>query len=212
MCRNARVTGVGCMAHVRRKFTDALKALPKTAQRKKSGRAHKAVTFTEQLYQIERGQKDATPEVRLAMRQEKAKPILTRFKVWMDRQSVPPQSLLGKAIRYAQSEWPRLIVYLDDGRLNLDNNLVENAIRPFAVGRKSWLFSATQDGATASANLYSLVVSARANGHNDYAYLKYVFTHLPAARTDEDIAALLPWNVSNDDLATMLRVPELSTG
>jgi hypothetical protein len=211
VCRDAHVTGVGCLAHARRKFTDALKALPKSAQQKKSGRVHKALALIEQLYQIERGQKDATADERYRVRQGKAKPILERFKAWLDRQSIPPQSLLGKAIQYAQSEWPRLIVYVDDGRLNIDNNLVENAIRPFAIGRKSWLFSATQGGATASANLYSLVASARANGHNEYAYLKYVFTRLPAAKTVGEIAALLPWNLSKADLEPMLHVPAVST-
>ena len=210
VCRSEHVTGVGCLAHARRKFTDALKALPKPAQQKKTGRVQKALAFIEQLYQIERGQKDATPEARLAARQDKAKPVLDRFKAWLDRQSIAPQSLLGKAVHYALAEWPRLTVYVDDGRINIDNNLVENAIRPFAVGRKSWLFSATQDGATASANLYSLVASALANGHNEYAYLKYVFTHLPAAKTDDEIAALLPWRLHISDLQPMLRVPDVS--
>lgn len=211
VCQSEHVTGVGCLAHARRKFTDALKALPKPAQQKKTGRVQKALSFVEQLYQIERGQKDATPEARLAVRQIKAKPVLDRFKAWLDRQSIAPQSLLGKAIHYAIAEWPRLIVYVEDGRINIDNNLVENAIRPFAVGRKAWLFSSTQDGATASANLYSLVASARANGHNEYAYLKYVFTHLPAAKTDDDIAALLPWRLDIRDLQPMLHVPAVST-
>lgn len=211
VCRSEHVIGVGCMAHARRKFTDALKALPKSAQQKKTGRVQKALAFIEQLYQIERGQKDATPEARLAARQDKARPVLDRFKAWLDRQSIAPQSLLGKAIHYALAEWPRLIVYIEDGRIHIDNNLVENAIRPFAVGRKSWLFSATQDGATASANLYSLVASARANGHNEYAYLKYVFTHLPAAKSDDQIAALLPWNLDISDLQPMLHLPDVST-
>lgn len=211
VCRSEHVTGVGCLAHARRKFTDALKAMSKQAQKKKNAKVHKALSLIEQLYQIERGQKNATPEERLSVRQAKARPILDRFKAWLDRQSIPPQSLLGKAIHYTLTEWPRLIVYVDDGRINIDNNLVENAIRPFAIGRKAWLFSATQDGATASANLYSLVASARANGHNEYAYLKYVFTHLPAANTEEDVAALLPWKLAKQDLQSMLNVPEVST-
>ena len=91
------------------------------------------------------------------------------------------------------------------------NNLVENAIRPFAVGRKSWLFAATPGGARASANLYSLVETAKLNGLNEYAYLKYVFTHLPAAKDADDIDALLPWNVTPEQLAPMLQAPALST-
>ena len=163
------------------------------------------------LYQVERGQKNATADERLLARQTLARPVLHRFKAWLDRQSIPPQSLLGKAISYTLNEWPRLIVYLEDGRLNVDNNLVENAIRPFAVGRKSWLFSASQAGATASANLYSLVCSARANGLNEYAYLKYVFTHLPAIHCDEDLDALLPWNLTDARLKPMLSMPVVST-
>ena len=123
--------------------------------------------------------------------------------------SVPPQSLLGKAIRYAQSEWPRLIVYLDDGRLNLDNNLVENAIRPFAVGRKAWLFSNTPRGAEASARLYSVVETAKASGVNAYAYLKLIFTALPTITTDAELDALMPWAIPSSDLDAMLVPPKL---
>ncbi len=211
VCRSKDIIGLGCLAHARRKFTDASKALSKNAQQKKSTRVHKALTFIERLYQVERGQKNATADERLLARQTLARPVLHRFKAWLDRQSIPPQSLLGKAISYTLNEWPRLIVYLEDGRLNVDNNLVENAIRPFAVGRKSWLFSASQAGATASANLYSLVCSARANGLNEYAYLKYVFTHLPAIHCDEDLDALLPWNLTDARLKPMLSMPVVST-
>ena len=92
-------------------------------------------------------------------------------------------------------------------RLNIDNNLVENAIRPFAIGRKAWLFCNSQDGAKASANLYSLVESAKANGINDYAYLKYVFAQLPSATTDEAIRALLPWRIDPACLDAQLIKP-----
>jgi transposase len=105
-----------------------------------------------------------------------------------------------------------LLVYCDDGRINIDNNPVENAIRPFAVGRKNWLFSDTQDGARANANLYSLVETARANRLNAYAYLKWIFTQLPEAEaaTAEQIDALLPWNVEDDDMTRMMTVPNLT--
>ncbi|MCB1643898.1 MAG: transposase [Pseudomonadales bacterium] len=102
--------------------------------------------------------------------------------------------MLGKAITFLQSEWPRLIVYLQDGRLNIDNNPVENAIRPFALGRKNWLFSQSVEGAAASATLYSLIETARANGLNTYTYLKHVFTHLPQISGPEDLDTLLPWH------------------
>jgi len=119
------------------------------------------------------------------------------------KQSVPPKTLLGKAIAYLQAEWPRLTVYLEDGRLAIDNNGVENAIRPFALGRKNWLFSATTDGAASSAALYSLVETARANGLNPYAYLKHVFTVLPQGSDPPALDALLPWNVDRDQLARL---------
>jgi len=122
-------------------------------------------------------------------------PVLETFKTWLDKQSVPPKTLLGKAINYTLSQWPRLVIYTQDGRLNIDNNAVENAIRPFAIGRKNWLFSDTQHGANASANLYSLIESAKANGLNDYGYLKFIFAELPKAQNEKDIAALLPWHV-----------------
>ena len=210
VCRdNEAITGIGCWAHARRKFTDVTKTLSKKARQQKSGRVFKALDFIEQLYRIERGYRDASAGTRHAARQQKAKPILTRFKAWLDRQSVPPKSLLGKAVAYALTEWPRLIVYLDDGRLSMDNNGVENAIRPFAVGRKNWLFSATPAGASASANLYSLIETARANELNQYAYLKAVFTELPAA--SDDIEHLLPWNIDEQLLDDALKTPVTST-
>ena len=105
---------------------------------------------------IERAISKLPPEERQQRRQEDSAAVLAQFKTWLDKQSVPPKSLLGKAIAYTLSQWPRLVIYLDDERLNIDNNGVENAIRPFAVGRKNWLFADSQSGAVASANLYSL--------------------------------------------------------
>jgi transposase len=186
--------GLGCWAHVRRKFKDAQKALPKKDQNK-GNRLTQALAFIGKLYQLEQAIKDEPEEVKRQRRQADAAATLTKFKAWLDKQSVPPQTLLGKAIAYTLSQWPRLIVYLEDGRLNIDNNLVENAIRPFAIGRKNWLFSDTQHGARASANLYSLIETAKANGINDYAYLKYVFAVLPAVHSDDEIARLLPWRI-----------------
>ena len=95
---------------------------------------------------------------------------------------------------YLDKQWPRLIRYLDDGRLEADNNRAENAIRPFVMGRKAWLFSDTPAGADASARLYSLIETAKANRVEPYAYLRHVFTELPKATTLAEIEALLPWN------------------
>lgn len=188
------IIGLGCWAHVRRKFMDAKKALPKAAQ-DRGGKVLQALAYIGKLYQLENALRDVTVETRQQRRQAAATPILNAFKTWLDKQSVPPKTLLGKAITYALTQWPRLTVYLEDGRLNIDNNLVENAVRPFAIGRKNWLFSDTQGGASASANLYSLIETAKANRLNDYGYLKYVFAELPGCQTAEDINALLPWHV-----------------
>ena len=99
-------------------------------------------------------------------------------------------------MRYINNQWPRLIGYLESGDYPIDNNRAENAIRPFVIGRKNWLFSASQKGAKASANLYSLIETAKANRLEPYAYLKQVFTQLPNAQTIEDVDQLLPWNVT----------------
>ncbi len=106
---------------------------------------------------------------------------------------MPPGTLTGKALAYLNNGWPKLIRYLEDGRLEIDNNLAENAIRPFVIGRKNYLFSDSVHGVKASANLYSLIESAKANGLEPYQYLRQVFTALPQADSVEAIENLLPW-------------------
>ena len=205
VARRDDITGVGCWAHVRRKYKDAIKA--QTDPR--AGRAHQAIAYIQKLYAIEKHIAKDPPSHKALIRQTQSKAVLAKFKDWLDRQSITPTSLLGKAINYTLNEWPHLQIYCEDGRLNIDNNPVENAIRPFAVGRRNWLFSDTQDGARSSANLYSLLETARANHLNPYAYLKWVFGEMPGVTTPQDIDALLPWNVQHDRLARMLVVPEV---
>lgn len=108
--------------------------------------------------------------------------------------AVVPSSLLGKALQYMSGQWPKLIRYIGNGNWPISNNLCENAIRPFVVGRKGWLFADTVAGAQASANLYSLVESAKANGTDPYRYLLWLFQRLPHAMSVDEYAALLPWN------------------
>lgn len=199
------IIGVACWAHVRRKYTDTLKG----QKNPKAGRAHQALAFIQKLYAIEKRMASLEPDEKRTIRQSESLPVLSRFRTWLDRQHVTPSGLLGGAIRYTLNEWPHLLVYCDDGRINIDNNPVENAIRPFAVGRRNWLFCDTQDGARASANLYSLVETARANQINPYAYLKWIFKQLPQAATAEQIDALLPWHVNPDDMMNMMTVPTL---
>ena len=200
------VIGVGCWAHVRRKFMDAKKALPKQAQ-DRGGKVLQALAFIGKLYQLEKALREVTAQTRQQRRQAEAVPVLNQFKAWLDRQSLPPKTLLGKAVNYALAQWPRLMTYVEDGRLGIDNNPVENAIRPFAVGRKNWLFSDTQGGVVASANLYSLIETAKANRINDYAYLKLIFAELPAASSAVQLNALLPWNIDRAALDAQLNRP-----
>ena len=187
---------MGCWAHVRRKFMEAVKARSKSGKTKKKGNADIALNYITKLYAIEQSAKALNLEANqiYALRQKKAGPLLAEFRTWLDKTALttPPVGLIGKAISYTLNQWDRLLVYLDDGRLYPDNNLTENAIRPFVVGRKNWLFSATPDGAHASAALYSLIETAKANELEPYWYLRYLFERLPAAKTTADYKELLP--------------------
>ena len=185
------VIAVGCWAHARRKFKDAEKAQGKKA----SPKLMQAIAYIQKLYAVEKSVKDSRPNERLNARQKNSLPILDKFKNWLDKQNVNPASKLGEAIQYTLKYWDRLTVYCTDGRVEIDNNATENKIRPFAVGRKNWLFSNSQAGAKASANLYGLIETAKEHGLNEYAYLRWVFTYLPAVQSVEDIEQLLPWNV-----------------
>jgi transposase len=110
--------------------------------------------------------------------------------------AVVPGSLLGKALHYLSAQWPKLSRYIENGAWPVDNNLAENAIRPFVVGRRNWLFADTVAGAHASANLYSIIETCKANGIDPYAYLVSLFRKLPAAKTADDFESLLPWHLA----------------
>ena len=196
------IVHVGCWAHTRRKFDEALRGQGKTKKKgskktAKESKARQALSQIQALYAIERSLKEASPEERYAGRQERAKPQIEKLRSWLDASmgSVPPQSLTGKAMAYMDRQWPKLIRVLDDGRIPLDTNLVENAIRPFVVGRKNWLFADTMAGARASANLYGLIETAKANRLEPSRYLAHLFEVLPAVTLPEEIDALLPQNV-----------------
>jgi len=195
------LTRVGCMAHARRKFTDAIKAQGKT---KKRGEAHQGLVLIRKLYRVERQARNLKMDApdRYAWRQKYARPVFADIRTWLEKvlPQIPPSSATGQALNYLHNEWDRLVRYLDDGRLEIDNNLAENAIRPFVIGRRNWLFSTSVKGVKASANLYSLIECAKVNGLEPYAYLRHVFTELPKAGTVEAIEALLPGDLKKEQI------------
>jgi transposase len=186
-----KVTQAACMAHVRRKFIEAQTASPS----KKAGKPQMALNFIGKLYAVEQRAKGLSALARQQLRQQESVPILNDFKAWLDSQHVLPKGALGKAINYAQNQWPKLLTYLEDGYISIDNNVTERDIRPFTTGRKNWMFSTSVGGAMASANLYSLVMTCRANDINPYYYFRHLFTELPLHSPADDLSDLMPWNV-----------------
>lgn len=193
---------VGCFAHVRRNFVKVIDARGKGA--KKTGSAEVALNFIRKLYAIEKlaAQRGLSPTELYEFRREKAEEILSEFKTWIDKRLhlTPPKGLLGKALTYAFKHWPKLIRYVEDGHITPDNNAAENAIRPFVVGRKNWLFAGHPNGAHASATIFSLIETAKTCGLEPYAYLRFLFEKLPHARITEDYKALLPQRLSPQQL------------
>jgi transposase len=190
-CQTSGVIRLGCWAHARRKFFDATKV------KARPGLSNKGLKFIQRLYQVEDEAKDLGFDERKCLRLEKSKVILDEFRLWLDEvlPQVPPTTALGKALGYADREWPHLIRYLENGGLKIDNNFIENKIRSFAVGRKKWLFSQSVEGAEASAGLFSLVETTKANGLDPYKYIRHLCEKIPHAKTLEDFEALLPWHV-----------------
>jgi len=140
--------------------------------------------------------RDSSSEERYANRQTDSAEILSEFKQWLDdtQQKVAPKNTLGKAVNYTLKYWSELSRYIKSGDWPIDNNPAENAIRPFVVGRKAWLFSNSQRGATASANLYSLIETAKANNREPYQYLSWMLNKLPSTPA-ESVEDLMPWNM-----------------
>lgn len=159
--------------------------------------------FIGKLYKLEKqAQKlKLEPEAVYAMRQKRARPIMDNIKVQLDARvkTTPPKSLLGRAISYALGQWERVMLYLEDGRLQPDNNAAENSIRPFAVSRKNWLFSGSPQCARASATIYSLIETAKACGLTPYEYLLHIFEQMPYALSEDDLKDLLPMGMSKND-------------
>ncbi len=168
---------VGCLAHLRRKFFDGLKILPK--DKRKDSDLLKGVYYCDRLFRYEREFASLTPEERLDNRQRISKALFDEFYNWMEGLGALPSSMLGKAVSYARSQKKYIERYLTDGRLEISNNRAERSIKPFVIGRKNWLFANTPAGARASAVYYSLVVTAIENGFNPFEYLMWVLTQMP---------------------------------
>ena len=186
-------TWVGCWAHARRKFMEAKKSQPKG----KSGKADMALSYIQKLYALESSLKGKSTVEKYTQRQQQAKAQLASFRDWLEKsvRNTPPKSHLGQAVHYSLNQWDKLVRYLEDGRLSIDNNRAERAIKPFVIGRKNWLFSNTPAGAQSSAILYSLVETAKTNGLVPYDYLTLLFTQLPQHEQKDDLTHLLPWNI-----------------
>jgi hypothetical protein len=202
------VTLVGCWAHARRKFVEAVTVLPAPERKKGGTHSHIGLAFCDKLFAIERDLKDRTPEERAANREALSKPVLDAFRLWLDDMAdkVLPKSAIGTAINYCRNQWPKLTAFLSDGRLELDNNRSERSIKPFVIGRKNWLFANTPRGARSSAVIFSIVETAKENGLNPYVYLTYLFEQLPNINCKDPLALdqLLPWSAP---VMTKCRVP-----
>lgn len=188
------ITVVGCWAHARRKFDEAVNSLPKSEQ--KGSSAIIGQEYCNKLFSIEDKLKCLTPEERYTQRLELEKPVLDAMLTWARTRNAPPKSALGKALHYLQQQWPHLIEYLKDGRLELSNNRAERSIKPFVMSRKNFLFANTPNGAEGSAVIYSLIETAKENLLDPYRYLVYVLTTAPNLdQTQPDwVIQLLPAN------------------
>lgn len=188
-----RILVVGCMAHLRRKFHEALTGMP---QDKRAGsHAEKGLEYCDRLFRIEKNLSALSSEDRYRERNRLSKPLFEEMYAWIDKLEALPNSLLGKAVYYAKSQRKYLQRYLLDGRLEISNNRAERSIKPFVIGRKNWIFSNTPNGARASAIYYSLIVSARENGLNPFEYLTWIFANAPDLGRDaykERIGEFLP--------------------
>ena len=192
-----KVTGVGCMAHARRKFTDIVKVT------KNKGVASDVVDIIGKLYDVEKKMIGLSYDEIYQIRQKESKPIIEELKKKLlhYKDQAPPTSILGKAINYPLNHWSKLIAFLEDGQIRIDNNDCERAIKPFVIGRKNWLFSKSAKGAQASSIIFSIIETCKANNVNTYDYLRYLFENIHKAKNEEELRAILPYNIDTRALS-----------
>jgi transposase len=203
------ITLVGCWAHARRYFVEALKAVPPKNDNIPTA-TEEGLAFCNKLFEIERELRDAIPEKRYEGRLKKSLPLLNDFNDWLQYQSrrAAPKTPLGKAVHYCRNQWEKLTAFLLNGRLEIDNNRAERSIKPFVIGRKNWLFSNAPKGAASSAVIYSIVETAKENSLNPFEYLNYLFEILPNADIN-DIRGLdefMPWSSSLPDTCRIINI------
>ncbi len=191
---------VGCLAHARRKFDEALAGLKE--EDRKDSPAMRGVEFFDALFHIEEQIKDLTPEERKQKRNDLSRPVMTKLHDWVFRLNAAPKSLLGKAAHYTREQWQWLIAYLEDGRLEASNNRAERSIKPFVMSRKNFLFANTPSGAKASAIYFSLIETAKENGLDPYRYLTWVLKTAPGLKKqnqfETQLSSLLPLNAPDE--------------
>lgn len=199
IARRYQLVHLGCWVHARRYFVKAEENVPKAA-RPPDLLATRFITLIGKLFAAEARTETWEAKRRQRLRRRYSARVLNAIHALMLELSpgVVPQGLLGKALTYLRAQWPKLVRYVENGSWPISNNPCENSIRPFCVGRRSWLFSDTVDGANASANLYSLVETCKANDIDPYRYLTWLFQRLPLAQSVDDYDALLPWKMPAD--------------
>jgi hypothetical protein len=191
---------VGCWAHARRKYDEALKSLPKE-ERQAAVLTNEGLDYCNELFKLEKDWKDLSPEDRLQKRKRFASPIVDAYFAWVEKMSRIARGQLAKAVNYSLKQESVLRNYLLDGRLEISNNLAERAVRPFVIGRNNWLFANTPAGAESSAIVYSIVETAKANGLIPRSYMEHLLTMMPDMDLSNrsSLMQLLPWSETLPD-------------
>ena len=192
------ITHVGCLAHARRKIYDAYKADKKIKQ------SNAVINKIQKIYNIEKmlRKKELTSDQFLLERKTAVKPLLDDLKSWLDKKhlNLRPTSNLGQAVSYTLGQWDKIVKYLECSYLTTDNNAAERVVKPFVMGRKNFLFAGSTEGADAMCFYYSLIETAKLNGLNPYAYLKWVFERAPLLKKEDSLESLTPWECNPEDV------------